>query len=136
LANSVADIRKFAFRDFPRPTPYDPLARSHKPLRQKITLPGQRPFAEIRFVNANEMPVSERLAGDLAKKHISPIQRCQDKCGADFLAGQIREREWHDHHIACYKSFHASSSSGEDQFSAQAVWAKGNKDSPLGDDAA
>jgi hypothetical protein len=52
------------------------------------------------------------------------------------LAGQIRERKWDDHHIACYKSFHASSSAGEDQSSAQTVWAKGNKDSPLGDDAA
>ena len=52
------------------------------------------------------------------------------------MAGQIRERKWDDHHIACYKSFHASSSSREDQSSAQAVWANGKKDSPLGDDAA
>jgi hypothetical protein len=74
MAKSVADVQKFAFRDFPRPTPHDTASRSHKPLRQKITLPGQPTSEEIRLVNTNDMPVSVGLAGDLAKKHISSIQ--------------------------------------------------------------
>ena len=130
LANSVADIREFALRDFPRPMPHDTASRSHKPLWQKVTLPGQPASEEIRLVKTNEMPVSERFACDLAKKHISSIQGCQNKCGPDFLAGQIHERKWDDHHIACYKSFHTPSSSGEDQSSAQAAWAKGKKEAP------
>jgi hypothetical protein len=74
LVNSVADIQKFAFRDIPRPTPHDTATSSHKPLWQKLTLPGQPTSEEIRLVNTNDMPVSVGLAGDLAKKHISSIQ--------------------------------------------------------------
>ena len=79
LANSVADIQKFALRDFPRPMPHDTASRSHKPLWQKVTLPGQPASEEIRLVNTNEMPVSERFACDLEKKYISSIQGCQNK---------------------------------------------------------
>jgi len=105
-------------------------------LWQNVTLSGQPAFGEIRLVNTHDIPVIGGLACDLAKKHISSIQGCQNKCGSDFLTGQIRERKRRHHHTTCYKSFHASSSSGEDQSSAQAVCVKGKKDSLLGDDAA
>lgn len=43
------------------------------------------------------------------------------KSGAHLLAAEIRERKRHGHHIAGYKSFHASSSSAEVQSGPQVL---------------
>ena len=119
--NSLADFRELSFRDVANHPANDAATGRDQPMRQKETLLRQSTREKIRFVDRYRVFMRQGLAGDLAEQHIPAVQHSQNKSGTNLLATEIRKWERHSHRIACYKSFHASSSSAEVQSEAHAV---------------
>ena len=119
--NSLADFRELSFRDVASHSANDAATGRDQPMRQKETLLRQSTREKIRFVDRYRIFMRQGLAGDLAEQHIPAVQHSQNKSGTNLLATEIRKWERHSHRIACYKSFHASSSSAEVQSEAHAV---------------